>query len=99
MSNHNSSNIYQLRLLAEQFESAQLDSCLASQLANNCNQCIAHTDSETTVSLLAKASFIRKLVNDGYSLNGALREMGKRMRALGYQRWGLCSERYNPSHI
>ena len=71
-----------VRNIVKQYNQAELELCLNNQLSSQCNTCMANDDAEFTVNILARAGFVKKLQRQGYSLNQAMRELGKRMRAL-----------------
>lgn len=80
--NNKSVSIKEIRKLAAGFSAGSLERCLDSQLDVGENVCMRRGDSEEIVSLLAKAVFVRNVVErEEVSINNAVRVLGARMRA------------------
>jgi len=73
--------IKEVRTLANAFSLKKLSACLDLAITNTPNPCFCSSDNEITVSTLAKASFVRKQVEQGMSLPEAMRELANRIRA------------------
>ena len=75
--------INKIRMLAESNTAGRLSDCLAAQLESGVNVCYRGKDGEEVIALLAKAAFVRSVVEEeGVSVNRALRVLGTRMRRL-----------------
>ena len=85
MSYANTHYLLDLRALVSDFGNEKLDDCLQQQIANGYNSCYASADNLRAVNVLAKASFIKGLMLQGMPVQQAMRELGKRMRALESQ--------------
>jgi hypothetical protein len=46
------------------------------------NPCYTKQDEVEVINVLAKAGLVSDLMQKGYSLKGAMRELGRRMRAI-----------------
>ena len=81
---HNKSvNIKEIRSLAVTYNADSLERCLQSQLVRGENVCRSGDDTGELVSLLAKAAFVRSVVDkEGVSVNEAVRVLGARMRRV-----------------
>jgi len=74
--------VREIRELAERFSPGQIEQCIGKQLETGANVCLRSESTEKVVNELAKAQFIRKLIDQGISLPDALRELARRMREL-----------------
>jgi hypothetical protein len=75
------SSIKALRDLAGFYGAAELNRCLTAQLETQTNGCVVCADSARTVDLLAWAAYVKNRVEEkGVTVNGAIRELGCRMR-------------------
>ena len=73
-------DLKEIRELAAKYSPDQIESCITQQIETGQNVCLADSDSVRIVNELAKASFIRKRMEDGMPLPDALRELAKKMR-------------------
>jgi hypothetical protein len=73
-------DVKEIRQLVRRFSPEQIDQCLGQQLETGVNVCLKDASSEKIISELAKAGFVRELVEKGVSLPDALRELAHRMR-------------------
>ncbi len=73
-------SIKTLRELAQMHTQIELEKCLDLAVENKANPCF-YAPTEEAVSILAKASFVRKEMEQGKKLSEAMRELGKRIRA------------------
>ncbi len=81
--NEITSNISLIRQLAVNNDTSRLARCLDTQMKDGVNSCWYGHDAESVLSVLAKAVYVRRRVeNDGLSVNSAIRELGARMRSL-----------------
>ena len=82
MSDFNTHEMASVRLLASTSESETLDRCLQEQIEQGYNSCYDVSGNEQVINVLAKASFVKHLSLQGMPIQQAIRELGKRMRAL-----------------
>lgn len=72
-----------VRRLAESFTAAELNRCLDAQIDTQANACMACLNNAQALDLLARAAYVRhKVETGGDTVNGAMRELGRRMRRL-----------------
>jgi len=71
-----------IRELAKKYSPEQIEGCITQQLATGENVCLRDESSEKVISELAKAEFIRIMMEKGMTLPESLRELARRMRAL-----------------
>lgn len=71
-----------MRKLVGNYNHIAIEQCMESQINSGCNACLQTSDGGEAMNLLAKAGFMHSLINEGYSMSDALRELGKRMRVL-----------------
>ena len=75
--------ISHIRALAQNFSAAELDHCLARQIEMQSNRCLVCADNVMSVDLLARAAWVRNLVEKtGVTPDQALRKLGHRMRRV-----------------
>lgn len=73
-----------VRELAEQWSLADLETCEAEVIGNNVCRCVPGQPPDVALSLLAKAAYIRRLLDGGHvGIREALRILGRQMRRLG----------------
>ncbi len=75
-------NVAEIRELAKRFSPEEIESCIGQQLETGKNVCIINQNTEIIVNELAKAAFIKDLVEKGFSLADALRELAGRIRRI-----------------
>jgi len=73
-------SIKEVRVLADNYSQNKLEDCLNLAINNSANPCFSTTSNDDVVSTLAKASFVRKQIDQGKSLSEAMRELAKRIR-------------------
>jgi hypothetical protein len=74
-------HIGEIRELAKRFTPQQLEDCIGRQLSEGSNPCDTEASVEETINVLAKAEYVKHLVEQGMSVNEAIRELGRRVRA------------------
>jgi len=79
---HTSMHIGEIRELAKHFDAASIEQCMELALQNKPNPCYSAGDLEDIMNVLAKASFVKAQQEQGESLAEAIRELGKRIRAV-----------------
>ncbi|MCX8069874.1 MAG: hypothetical protein N2738_05160 [Thermodesulfovibrionales bacterium] len=78
-------DIAEIRSLASRFTTHDLELCMNQQINEGQNICKSSGHTEEIVNELAKANFVRELVDSGMPLNEAVRELAKRIRAFKQQ--------------
>jgi len=74
--------IKEVRELAKKFSPEEIEGCIGQQLETGENVCLRDESSERIISELAKAQFIRSMMDKGMTLPDSLRELARRMRSL-----------------
>lgn len=75
-------DLREIKELAKRFTPEQIEGCITTQVETGENVCLRDDDTERVVNELAKAEFIRRLVEEGTALPDALRELARRMRLV-----------------
>lgn len=75
-------NLQEIKELSKRFTPEQIEGCITQQLETGQNICLRDESSEKIVSELAKAKFVRDMMERGMSLPDALRELARRMRQV-----------------
>lgn len=74
--------VVEIRRLAAEFDSETLKHCMDLALQGQPNPCYTKQDQVEMVNVLAKAGVVSDLMQQGLTLRGAMRELGRRMRAI-----------------
>ena len=78
-----STYIREVRELARRFSGTEIEGCIHHQLDAGNNPCAPDESAEQAMAVLAKAEYVRHLMEErGYSLSGAIRELGRRIREV-----------------
>lgn len=72
----------ELKQLTEKYGLDQLESCIQQQLARGENACGVVDEANEVITVLSKAEVVRELMDQGMAFSDALRELGKRIRAV-----------------
>jgi len=72
----------ELKELVEKYSPEQLETCIAQQLEKGKNLCNIVDQTDTVIAELSKAAVVQELMNQGLSFSEALRELGRRIRAV-----------------
>lgn len=76
-------DIREIREIAKRFTPEEIEGCITEQMETGKNICLLSDTTEKTINELAKAEFVRNLMDkEGMSLADALRELARRMRLL-----------------
>jgi hypothetical protein len=78
-------HLAEIRALAQRFEPDELEACIRDQLEEGANVCEPSGRTEEIVGVLAKAEFVKVLMEKGTTLPEAMRELGRRIRAVQQQ--------------
>ncbi|HTF99943.1 MAG TPA: hypothetical protein VK654_05090 [Nitrospirota bacterium] len=71
-----------LKKIAERYTPQQLESCIREQLAKGANSCNVIDEENEVMAFLGKAEVVRELMDQGMTFSEALRELGRRIRAV-----------------
>lgn len=72
----------ELKKLTAKYGADQLESCIRQQLEKGENACEVIDEDDTVFETLSKAGVIRDLMDQGMTFAEALRELGRRIRAV-----------------
>lgn len=75
-------DIKEIKKLAKQFNPDQMDACINQQLQEGINVCDITGTTDYIVNELAKAEFVRQMMDKGVSLTDAVRELANRIRSF-----------------
>jgi hypothetical protein len=73
-------DIKEIKRLAQRFSLKDIDSCINQQLNEGSNLCEISGTTDYIISELAKAEFVKQLMNNGFSITDAVRELARRIR-------------------
>lgn len=71
-----------LKKITEKYSIVQLEACIQQQLDKGENACELVDKSDEVITALSKAEVVRELMDKGMTFSEALRELGKRIRAV-----------------
>ena len=71
-----------LKELVEKYSPEQLETCIIQQLEKGENLCNIVDQTDTVIAELSKAAVVQELMGQGLSFSEALRELGRRIRAV-----------------
>ena len=74
--------IKEIRELAQRFTPDEIEGCIAQQLQEGKNVCEVAGPADQVIDELAKAEFVRNLVERGTPLLDAIRELARRIRQV-----------------
>ena len=74
--------IKEIRELAKKYSPEQTEECITQQLVTGENVCLRNESSEKVINELAKAQFIRRMIEEDMTSFDSLSELARRMRAL-----------------
>jgi hypothetical protein len=72
----------ELRELTERFGLEQLEACIQQQISQGSNTCGVEDEQNEVLAALSKAEVVREIMETGLTFPDALRELGRRMRAV-----------------
>lgn len=82
---HADLHLAEVRALAQRFGPDELEACIRDQLEEGANVCESSGRTEEIVGVLAKAEFVKARMAQGATLPEAMRELGRRIRAVQQQ--------------
>jgi hypothetical protein len=71
-----------LKKLTEKYSIDRLEACIRQQLEKGENECEIVDKTDEVITALSKAEVMRELMDQGMSFSEALRELGRRIRAV-----------------
>jgi hypothetical protein len=71
-----------LKKLTEMYNIDHLETCIRQQLEKGENECEIVDETDEVITTLSKAEVMRELIDQGMSFSEALRELGRRIRAV-----------------
>jgi hypothetical protein len=71
-----------LKKLTGKYTAEQITSCIQQQLAKGENACEVVDEEDEVIAALSKAGVVRELMDEGRTFSDALRELGRRIRAV-----------------
>ncbi len=72
----------EIKELVEKFSPEQLETCISQQLEKGENLCNIVDQTDKVIEELSKAAVVQELMSQGMSFSEALRELGRRIRAV-----------------
>ncbi len=73
----------ELKKIVEKYSAAQLEGCIRQQLEKGENACEVIEEADEVITDLSKAEVVRELMEQqGMKFSDALRELGRRIRAV-----------------
>jgi hypothetical protein len=72
----------ELKKITERYSLDQLENCIRQQLERGENRCDLVDETDTVIAELSKATVVKELMNSGLPFSKALRELGRRIRAV-----------------
>ncbi|MBI5633565.1 MAG: hypothetical protein HZA15_08825 [Nitrospirae bacterium] len=75
-------DLAEIRELADKFTPEQIEGCITQQLETGENVCIRDEAAEKIINELSKAQLIRELIEKGYTMPDAIRELARRIRSV-----------------
>jgi cell fate (sporulation/competence/biofilm development) regulator YmcA (YheA/YmcA/DUF963 family) len=71
-----------LKKITEKYSTDQLEACIRQQLDKGENACEIVDGTDSVIEELSKAEVVRELMDQGMKFSDALRELGRRIRAV-----------------
>lgn len=75
-------HIADIRRLAGHYGASAIEQCIQLALADQANPCYSAQETSETMNVLAKTGFVIGQMQRGMTLAQAMRELGRRMRAV-----------------
>ena len=72
----------EIKELVEKYSPQQLETCIMQQLEKGENLCNIVDQTDKVIAELSKAAVVQELMSKGMSFSEALRELGRRIRAV-----------------
>jgi len=71
-----------LKEIVDKYSSEQIEFCIRQQLEKGDNVCEIIDNADDVIKDLSKAEVVRELMDQGMKFSDALRELGRRIRAV-----------------
>ena len=71
-----------LKKITEKYSADQLEACIRQQLDKGENACEIVHEADSVIEELSRAEVVRELMDQGMKFSDALRELGRRIRAV-----------------
>ena len=71
-----------LKKIVDKYTAEQLEACIRQQLDKGENACEIVDGTDDVITDLSKAEVVRELMEQGMSFSDALRELGRKIRAV-----------------
>ena len=71
-----------LKQLTDRYSLDQISACIHEQLEKGSNNCEVVENTNEVISFLSKAEVVREFMDHGMTFSEALRELGKKIRAV-----------------
>jgi len=68
--------------LTEKYSLEQIETCIRQQLEKGENACEIIDETDEVITALSKAEVVREIMDQGITFSDALRELGRRIRAV-----------------
>lgn len=75
-------HLQEIQELARRLDAEKLEECMQQQMEKGTNVCEDEGSVAEIMNILAKAEFVRKRTEEGMSTRDAVRELGRRIRAV-----------------
>jgi hypothetical protein len=72
----------ELKKVVDKYSPEQLETCIRQQLEKGENACNVVDEADEVITSLSKAEVVRELMDQGLTFSEALRELGRRIRAV-----------------
>jgi len=72
----------ELKKIVDKYSAEQLEACIRQQLEKGENACEVIEGAGDVIAELSKAEVVRELMEQGMKFSDALRELGRRIRAV-----------------
>ena len=72
----------EIKDLVEKYSPEQLETCIKQQLDKGENSCNIVDQTDKVIAELSKATVVQELMGQGMSFSEALRELGRKIRAV-----------------
>ncbi len=72
----------ELKKIVDKYSSEQIEACIRQQLEKGENACEVIDKADKAIEELSKAEVMRELMDQGMKFSDALRELGRRIRAV-----------------
>ncbi len=75
-------NIKEIKELAKKYSVEEIEACINEAIETGKSHCEVSGDTLEMINTLAKAQYVRELMDKGYSQIDAIRELARKMREI-----------------